>query len=133
MVKLLILYFTFRLPSNITVFSDIYLDQAHVLKAQDKCSQLLLFPQNQQIFRSVLFLVGEYHLITWVSKSSTISGQRQLLESYQAKATFLSDEQHLIFLLFEDKGRLHAYHNSIKVRLLPGQSLSSELERGRPQ
>ena len=46
--------FYFRLPSNVTVFSDIYLNQAHVLKAQDKCSQLLLFPQNQQIFRSVI-------------------------------------------------------------------------------
>ena len=33
------------------------------------------------------------------------------------------------FLLFEDKGRLHAHHNRIKRGLLPGQSLSSELER----
>ena len=133
MIKFFHTLFYFRLPSNVTVFSYIYLDQAHVLKAQDKCSQLLLFPQNQQIFRSVLFLVGEYHLITWVSKSLTISGQQRLLESYQAKTTFLSDEQHLIFLLFEDKGMLHAHHNGIKSRLLPGQSLSSELERGCPQ
>ena len=35
------------------------------------------------------------------------------------------------FLLFEDKGRLHAHHNRIKRGLLPGQSLSSELERDR--
>ena len=33
------------------------------------------------------------------------------------------------FLLLEDKGRLHAYHNRIKRGLLPGQSLSCEHER----
>ena len=38
--------FYFRLPSNITVFSDICLNQAHVLKAQNKCSLSLLITQN---------------------------------------------------------------------------------------
>ena len=33
------------------------------------------------------------------------------------------------FLLFEDKGRSNAHHNRIKRGLLPGQSLSSKLER----
>ena len=61
------------------------------------------------------FLVDEYHWITWVSKPLTISNQRRLLESCQAKTTFLSGTQHLIFLLFEDKGRLHAHHNRIKI------------------
>ena len=46
--------FYIRLPSNITVFSDICLNRAHVLKAQNKCSQLLLFTQNQQIFCSII-------------------------------------------------------------------------------
>ena len=47
-------YFTFKLPSNITVISDICLHQAHVLKAQIKCGQLLLFAQNQQIFLLII-------------------------------------------------------------------------------
>ena len=37
--------------------------------------------------------------------------------------------QHLPFLLFEDKGRLQAQGNGIKIWLLPGQSLSREQER----
>ena len=40
--------FYIRLLSNVTVISNICLNQAHVLKAQIKCGQLPLFAQNQQ-------------------------------------------------------------------------------------
>ena len=42
-------------------------------------------------------------------------------------------KQHLIFPTFEDKGRLHVHYNKIKRGLLPGQSLSRELEWDRRQ
>ena len=35
----------------------------------------------------------------------------------------------VFFLLFEDKGRLQAHGNGVKIWLLPGQSLSREQER----
>ena len=51
-----------------------------------------------------------------------VLNQRRHPGSWQVKTT-------LHFLLFEDKGRLQAHGNGIKIWLLPGQSLSRELER----
>ena len=81
MVKFFLTLFYIRLPSNVTIFLETRLNQAHVLKAQDKCSLLLLFTQNQQIFLvNDNFLVDEYHLIMWISEPTNVSNQRQLLE-----------------------------------------------------
>ena len=75
------------------------------------------------------FLVDEYHLIMWVSKPSTISNQQRLFRIMLGKDDIPPRWNNIwFFLLFEDKGRLHAHHNRIKRGLLLGQSLSRELE-----
>ena len=122
-------YFTFRLPSNITVFSDICLNQAHILKAQNKCSQLPLFTQNQQIFLLII-------ISCWRISSDHVD--IKTIDYFQSTTTFramsgkndFSLWKHNIwfYYFFEDKGRLHVHHNRIKTWSLPGQSLSSELE-----
>ena len=101
MVKFFLTLFYIRLPSNVTVFSDIYLNQAHVLKAQNKCSQSSLFTQNQQIFHSMI-----------------ISNRRRLSESCQAKKTFLPGNTTFNFPTFWGQGKVTcqvAHHSGIRI------------------
>ena len=75
------------------------------------------------------FLIDEYHLIMWVSKPSTISNQQQLFRIMLGKDDIPPRWNNIwFFLLFEDKGRLHAHCEGIKSWLLPGKSLSSDFE-----
>ena len=66
----------------------------------------------------------------WVLKPSTISNQRRLFRIMLGKDDISLRWNNIwFFLLFEDKGRLQACCNGIKSWLLPGQSLSNDIER----
>ena len=74
-IKFLILSYI-RLPSNVTVFfRHLFINQAHVSKAQNKCSFIFIINKINKYFIQQLILIDEYYLIMWVSKSLTISNQ----------------------------------------------------------
>ena len=81
-----------------------------------------------KIFPPINFPLTNIISIMRVSKPSTIPVNDDFLGSCWLKTTFPPGKQCLVFLLFEDKGRLQIHCNIITRRLLTGQSLTSELE-----
>ena len=77
--QVLLILFYIRLPSNVTVFSDICLNQAHVLKAQNKCSLSSLLTQNQQIFHSII-------ISCWPISSDHVG--IKIIDYFQSTTTF---------------------------------------------
>ena len=111
-----------------------YSNYTHVLKAQNRCSQLFLFTQNQRIFHSIIIFhrrILSDHLginIFDYFQSMTTSG------IMLGKDNIFSVNTTFHFPTFEDKGRLHVYHNKIKIdhfRDNPFQARLSEIAMDR--
>ena len=110
MVKFFLTLFYIRLPSNIKYFTVTHLNQARILN-KVHCINAVnrFFPQSSMnislsnilLLANILKSCGYYYSRLFLNKDNFHVHVRQ--------------GWHLTFLLFEDMGRLHVYHNKSKI------------------
>ena len=133
-VKLFLFYFTLGCPVTLQYFSVAYSNQVHALKAQNRCSQLFLFTQNQQIFHSTI-ISHRRTLSDHVGTKILYYFQQQRLSRVMlGKDDFFFMNTTVHFPTFEDRGRLHVAHNKINhCRDNPSQACLSRTAADRDQ